>query len=130
MQKQSDIARAVTGQPGCPFPSPSLTQGAFGTQHCSREAKLGLGPPHTCLQAFGAAVIEHCGDTLVTGQATDTKPRGTAATLLCPHSPWQPLGVTSAKGLSQLLHWRPMTPGRQWQRPVSLSQEREVEPTG
>lgn len=45
-------------------------------------------------------------------------------------SPRQPLAVTSAKGLSQLLHWRPRAPGRQGHCPLWGAQEREVEPTG
>lgn len=114
-------------------PHPPLTQGAFGAQHHSREPELGLGPPHACFQAFGASVIEHCGDRRPGtghGGAAHAQPHGASAPLPRPRSPSQPLGVTSAKGLSQLLHWRPMTPGLQWQRPVSLSQEREDEPTG
>lgn len=45
-------------------------------------------------------------------------------------SPSQPEFVTSAKGLSHVLHWRPITPGRHWHWPVSGSHEREKEPTG
>lgn len=45
-------------------------------------------------------------------------------------SPRQPLAVTSAKGLSQPLHWRPRAPGRQGHCPLWGAQEREVEPTG
>lgn len=44
--------------------------------------------------------------------------------------PRQPLAVTSAKGLSQLLHWRPRAPGRQGHCPLWGAHEREVEPTG
>lgn len=44
--------------------------------------------------------------------------------------PSQPLAVTSAKGLSQRLHCRPMTPGLQGHCPVSMSQERVWEPEG
>lgn len=77
-----------------------------------------------------------------TGRASDR-------TLLPPHTPlppdptppllgsvsgWaipsQPLAVTSAKGLSQRLHCRPMTPGLQGHCPVSMSQERVWEPEG
>lgn len=47
-----------------------------------------------------------------------------------PLGPSQPSGVTSAKGLSQRLHWRPMTPGRQAHCPVSASQARLWEPAG
>lgn len=44
--------------------------------------------------------------------------------------PLQPSVVTSAKGLSQRLHWRPMTPGLQAHCPVSASQVRLWEPCG
>lgn len=44
--------------------------------------------------------------------------------------PSQPFRVTSAKGLSQRLHCRPMTPGLQGHCPVSMSQERVWEPEG
>lgn len=45
-------------------------------------------------------------------------------------SPSQPEFVTSAKGLSHALHWRPITPGLHWHWPVSGSHDREKEPTG
>lgn len=44
--------------------------------------------------------------------------------------PSQPFRVTSAKGLSQRLHCRPMTPGLQGHCPVSMSQVRVWEPEG
>lgn len=44
--------------------------------------------------------------------------------------PSQPLVVTSAKGLSQRSHWRPMTPGLHGHWPSSGSQTRDREPVG
>ena len=44
--------------------------------------------------------------------------------------PSQPRTATSAKGLSQRLHWRPMTPGLQLHWPRSMSQARLWEPCG
>lgn len=44
--------------------------------------------------------------------------------------PSQPNVVTSANGLSQRLHWRPMTPGLQAHCPVAMSQVRLWEPWG
>lgn len=43
--------------------------------------------------------------------------------------PSHPVDVTSAKGLSQRLHWRPMTPPLQGHCPVTASQVRDSEPT-
>ena len=48
----------------------------------------------------------------------------------CVCLPSQPLGDTSAKGLSHRSHWRPMTPGLHWHWPLSRSQAREKEPMG
>lgn len=76
-----------------------------------------------------------------------TAPQDAAAVPQCPHPraasgcdpalrrgwaqvPSQPLTVTSAKGLSQRLHCRPMTPGLQGHCPVSMSQARVWEPDG
>lgn len=44
--------------------------------------------------------------------------------------PSQPRTVTSANGLSQRLHCRPITPGLQGHCPVSMSQARVWEPDG
>lgn len=44
--------------------------------------------------------------------------------------PSQPLAETSAKGLSQRLHWRPITPDLHWHWPLSRSHVLEKEPTG
>lgn len=42
--------------------------------------------------------------------------------------PSHPVDVTSAKGLSQRLHWRPMTPPLQGHCPVMASHVRDSEP--
>lgn len=46
------------------------------------------------------------------------------------HIPSHPVGVTSAKGLSHWLHWRPITPPLQGHWPVMGSQVRDSEPIG
>ena len=139
---------------------PAPTEGAFGTGGSSRQPKAGTGPPDPSLDGPRAAVVIHCKEVhhhsgaavpLQRWPGSPALPRQlqvcNPSRLLASPGHWslayreghppisralpsQPLVVTSAKGLSQRSHWRPMTPGLHGHWPSSGSQTRDREPVG
>lgn len=107
-----------------------LTNWSFWTRDSSRQVELCSGPPDCWCYGLRTTIIDHWEKRVRKWLTNICYKEALLVGWMDGYVPSQPVCVTSANGLSHMLHCWPITPGRHWHWPLSGSHDLEKEPTG